>query len=319
MYDPAARGMIVDATDPDERGEAFGFYGAFQVGGYAIGPAVGALGSLVMGGYTFPFLFTAVLSVVAAAVLALYLPARPHVVEAPEFSHHPETRPVPAGLPYAGPETLVPPGDLPGKAEQAPLSALANRTVLATLVLTFGLHLSFGVYEVIWSLYLVALGASVALVGISWMIFAFPEMVAAPLAGRWVDRKGPIPFIIICGIGIMLAGAGYALVRDPALAVLIVPFEAVATAAMGPALFTLLARGTPPGRASTAQGLYGAVTTLAVILASVVAGTLFEIRIDLPFWFFVAGITICLVLGLLIYRGVRPGLENAEPEAAPAP
>jgi MFS family permease len=159
----------------------------------------------------------------------------------------------------------------------------------------------------------------VALVGISWMIFAFPEMVAAPLAGRWVDRKGPIPFIIICGIGIMLAGAGYALVRDPALAVLIVPFEAVATAAMGPALFTLLARGTPPGRASTAQGLYGAVTTLAVILASVVAGTLFEIRIDLPFWFFVAGITICLVLGLLIYRGVRPGLENAEPEAAPAP
>ena len=38
LFDPAARGMIVDATDDDERGEAFGFYGAFQIGGFAIGP-----------------------------------------------------------------------------------------------------------------------------------------------------------------------------------------------------------------------------------------------------------------------------------------
>ena len=48
-----------------------------------------------------------------------------------------------------------------------PLSAIFNRTVLATLVLTFGLHLSFGVYEVVWSLYLIALGATVAWVGLT--------------------------------------------------------------------------------------------------------------------------------------------------------
>ena len=37
-YDPAARGMIVDATDEGERGEAFGIYAAFQMGGFVLGP-----------------------------------------------------------------------------------------------------------------------------------------------------------------------------------------------------------------------------------------------------------------------------------------
>ena len=316
MYDPAARGMIVEATEPDERGEAFGFYGAFQVGGYAIGPAIGALGASVFGGYAFPFVFTAVLAVVAAGVLVVYLPARPHVVEAPEFAHHPEARPVPAGMPYASAETMAIPTDAPDATRQAPISAIFNRVVVATLVLSFGLHLSFGVYEVIWSLYLIALGATVAWVGLSFVAFAIPEMIAAPIAGRWVDRKGPIPFVIVCGVAIMLAGTGYALVSDPFTATLIVPFEAIATAAMGPALFTMLARGTPQGRASTAQGLYGAVSTLAIILASIVAGALFERGIDLPFWFFVVGVGVCLVVGLLIYRSARVPSVATEVSAA---
>ncbi len=196
MYDPAARGMIVDATEPDERGEAFGYYGAFQVGGFVFGPAIGALGAAIFGGYAFPFVFTSVLAIVAMVVLVITLPAHPHVVEAPEFAHHPDARPTPTGMPYAGAETTAIPTDTPdstGSTAQAPISALFNRPVVATLVLSFGLHLSFGVYEVIWSLYLVALGATVAWVGLSFVVFGIPEMIAAPVAGRWIDRKGPDP------------------------------------------------------------------------------------------------------------------------------
>jgi MFS family permease len=145
----------------------------------------------------------------------------------------------------------------------------------------------------------------VAWIGVSFVIFAIPEMIAAPIAGRWVDRKGPVPFIVVCGTAIVLAGIGYTLASDPVSATLIVPFEAIATAAMGPALFTMLARGTPVGRASTAQGLYGAVTTMALIIAAIAAGSLFEVDMDLPFWFFVVGVAVSLVLGLLIYRGAR--------------
>ena len=56
VYDPAARGMVVEATDADERGEAFGFYGAFEIGGFAVGPAIGGIGARIIGGYTFPFI-----------------------------------------------------------------------------------------------------------------------------------------------------------------------------------------------------------------------------------------------------------------------
>jgi MFS family permease len=71
---------------------------------------------------------------------------------------------------------------------------------------------------------------------------------------------------------------------------------------MMPALFAMLSRGAPAGRSSTAQGIFGATSTLALVVASLVAGALFERGIGLPFWFFVIGIAVCLVVGLLIYR-----------------
>jgi MFS family permease len=311
LYDPAARGMVVEATDPDERGEAFGYYGAFQVGGFAFGPAIGALGTAVFGGYGFPFLFTFALSLVAAVVVARYVADRPHVVESARFEHHPEAKPLPAGVPFSASETAAVPTDT--VEPQAPLSAVFNRVVVGVLIIAFGLHLSFGTYEVVWTLYLVALGASIAWVGLSFVIFAVPEMVVAPVAGRLVDRRGPIPFVIGSALIIMISGALYAIATEPVLPTLVVPIEAAATAAMSPALFAMLARGTPPGRASTTQGLYGAVGTLALIVASLTAGSLFELGIGLPFWFFVVGMAVCVTVGLAIYRSARPALVDVLP------
>ena len=45
IYDPAARGLLTDATPPDRRGEAFGLYGAAQMGGLLLGPTIGAIGA----------------------------------------------------------------------------------------------------------------------------------------------------------------------------------------------------------------------------------------------------------------------------------
>ena len=78
-YDPAARGMVTDATHEGERGEAFGIYAAFQIGGFAIGPAIGGIGAAVFAGYAFPFVITAILSVVGAIVLALRLEPNPRI------------------------------------------------------------------------------------------------------------------------------------------------------------------------------------------------------------------------------------------------
>jgi MFS family permease len=101
------------------------------------------------------------------------------------------------------------------------------------------------------------------------------------------------------------------------LPTIVVPVEAAATAVMNPALYTLLARGTPVGRSSTAQGLFGAVSTAALVVASVVAGALFERDTALPFWFFVVGMGVCFVVGLAIYRSARPS-ASAAPAGSPA-
>jgi len=304
-FDPAARGMIVDATEETERGEAFGFYGAFQIAGFVIGPAIGGLGSEIVGGYGFPFVFTTVLSLVGAWVLVRYLGRAPHAVESPEFEHHPEARPLPAGDPYSASEVaLIPADDVPSEG-QAPIRAIFNRTVVGTLVLTFGVYLTFGTYEVVWSLYLIALGASVAWVSLTFVAFGIPEVILGPLAGRMVDRRGPVGIVIGSAIIILFAGSLYALSSSYVLSTVVVPFEAAATAAIAPALFSMLAQGTPRGRSSTAQGFFGATSTLALVVASLAAGNLFEIGIGLPFWFFVVGLAVCTVAGLLIYRSGR--------------
>jgi DHA1 family multidrug resistance protein-like MFS transporter len=298
-YDPAARGMIVDATPHDERGEAFGIYASFQMGGFVLGPVVGAIGASVIGGYTFPFVLTGALTLVAALILVVALPAHPHVVDDPE--RHSE---LPRGLaepPFSATTAGIPGPDEPSTSP-APLSALLNATLIAALVIHFGMALAYGVYEVIWSLFLTDLGASIEWVGLTFALFGLPVMLVSPVAGKLVDRYGPIRFAAVGGAVVAASGVLYALAAEPLFPSLVVPFEALAEAFLMPALFALVALGSPAGRSSTAQGLFGAVGTIGLIVASVSAGVLYDLGQVWPFVFFVIGAGGCLALGLAIYR-----------------
>jgi MFS family permease len=243
---------------------------------------------------------------VAAAELEVTLPRYPHVVEDERFEHHPDVEPPMTDVNFGATSTpKVIPVDEPDARAQAPLRALMNRVLLAAFIIGFGMQLSFGTYEVIWSLYLIDLGATIEWVGFTFMLFALPSMIISPIAGRLVDRRGPMRFVIGAGLAVILAGTLYALATEYLMPSLVVPIEATATAILSTALFTLVAIGTPRGRASTAQGIYGASGTIALIIASITAGALWERGPSLPFWFFVIGMAVCLAVGLLIYSGPR--------------
>jgi MFS family permease len=294
MYDPAARGIIVDRTPEGERGEAFGLYTAFQMGGFVVGPVIGAIGAAAGGGLGFPFALTGALSILAAVFISAWLRRSPvHLRGTSAVADH-------------GPD-IAPPGTARGDraAGTTPPETLLNGPFIASVVMYFGISLAFGVYEVVWTLYMLRLGATLQWVGGTFAIFGLGVVIASPLAGRLVDRRGALTIATAGGLSIAVCGVLYAIASEPVFPSLVVPVESIAEAFVVPALFTLVAQGTPAGRGATAQGIFGASGTVALIVASLSAGFLWERDPAFPFVFFVVGILITVAFGLLIDRSWR--------------
>jgi len=274
-YDPAARAYILDATPPAERGAAFGLYSSAQMGGLLLGPAFGGVGAALGGGYVFPFVFCSVAVLAAALLLGLTIMRRPLTVHVADADR--------VGAATAG----------------APVS-LWNRLLIAAIVIDVGSFFASGTYEVIWSLWMTELGADLGLVGLTFAAFGLGVLLLSPVAGRGSDRRGPLVFIVVGSLGAAATGIVYSLLGDPVLVLPVVFLEGVSFALLGPALYAVVARGTPLGRSATAQGVYGAAGTLGTIVASIAAGVLFAVDIRLPFYVFVVVMVVSLGLGLAI-------------------
>ena len=319
VYDPAARGYLTDATPPGKRGEAFGLYGAAQMGGLLLGPAIAAFGAANFGGIAFVFVFSAVAAVLAALAIALRVretPARTHPAPAHDSTEFPPDAPSVARRAAADVDvdrTRVGGLGIP--------TSLWNCGLIAAIVINAGGYYAGGTYEVIWSLYLEGLGADLALIGFTFAMFGLPVLLLSPVAGRIVDRRGSFAFIVIGSILPAVTGIAYTLITVPLTAVPLIMVEATGFAFLNPALYAIVAANSPPGRSSTAQGLFGAAGTLGFIVASLGAGVLFARDVVLPFYVFSIVLMTSLVVGLLIggqRLRVRP-VRTPALEAEPAP
>lgn len=337
IYDPAARGFLTDATPSERRGEAFGLYGAAQMGGLLLGPSIGAFGVSWVGGIGFVFVFSAVTSIIAAVGIAIRVreevyERRAHATPSPDRTEFPPDAPfmeerwardlaadAAAGGDATGPGGATRPGGATGAGDAtrpttlpgAPAS-LRNRGLLAALALTMGGYFGSGTYEVIWSLFLSGIGADLSLIGVTFAMFGLPVLLFSPFAGRLVDRRGPFAFIVLGTLMPAITGILYTFLVDPVLAVPLIVVEATGFALLNPALYAVLAANSPPGRSSTAQGIYGAAGTFGFIVASLVAGVLAAQDIRYPFYLFSAVMVVSLLVGIAIggdrlrVRPVRP-------------
>jgi MFS family permease len=307
MYDPAARGFLTDTTEPARRGEAFGLYGAAQMGGLLFGPAIGALGAGLIGGHGFVFVFGAIASFAAAAAIALTVHERKTAQR---------TRPAPGRdhveFPHEGRAAH---DDVPLH-DRAPAS-LWNRGLVAALILNGGGYFATGAYEVIWSIFLDGLGAGLDLIGLTFAMFGLPILIFSPYAGRLADRRGVLWFIVLGSILPFVTGLTYTIIADPLLAVPLILIEATGFAFLNPALYAVVAASSPAGKSATAQGLFGAAGTLGFIIGSLMAGSLAELDIRYPFYVFasvmLATFVVALVIGWRVFR--RPPVA---PQAAMA-
>jgi DHA1 family multidrug resistance protein-like MFS transporter len=316
IYDPAARGFLTDATPPDRRGEAFGLYGAAQMGGLLLGPTIGALGAAQFGGIAFVFVFSAITAVIGAVGVALRVregdyERQQHSTPSPDRTTLPPDSPFIEGRLAA---------DRASDAARAPgqTMRLLNRGLIAALVINLGGYYAGGTYEVIWSLFLKGLGGDLPLIGLTFAMFGLPILVLSPFAGRLVDRRGSLAFIVIGSILPAVIGILYTFLPDPRLAIPLTLIEATGFAFLNPALYSVVAANSPLGRSSTTQGLFGAAGTLGFIVASLGAGVLAERSIVLPFYVFSAVLILCLVIGLAIGgRRLTGRPPTNEPAAAP--
>jgi MFS family permease len=312
IYDPAARGFLTDATPPERRGEAFGLYGAAQMGGLLLGPSIGAFGADRFGGIGFVFVFSAVTAILAAVTIAVRVredvyERHAHATPSPDRTEFPPDAPFLEERWAAdrvadealSARTPAPEPDLERRERRL---RLLNRGLLAALVLNVGGYVGSGTYEVIWSLFLEGLGADLALIGLTFAMFGLPVLLLSPLAGRLVDRRGPFPFIVAGMLLPAVTALLYTLLTDPVLAVPLILVEATGFAMLTPALYSVVAANAPAGRSSTAQGLFGAAGTTGFIFASLASGFLAERSIVYPFYLCSAVMIVALVIGVAIGR-----------------
>jgi MFS transporter, DHA1 family, multidrug resistance protein len=303
LYDPAARGFVTDSTPPERRGEAFGLYGSFQMGGLLLGPAIGGIGAAYFGGVAFVFIFSGAATLLAALAVGLRVRESAQVLRQRRGAAAPTTR-----------DAIAQPADGSRPAHRQP-TVLLNRWLIAAIVLNIGGYFAGGTYEVVWSLFLLDRGASVGFVGLTFAAFALPVLIFSPFAGRMVDRKGSLPFIVVGSLMTASASVFYPFVPDPVWVIPLLFVEATGFAFLNPALFAVVAAGSPPGRSSTAQGLFGSAGTLGTIVASIATGYLANISLNYPFWVGAAVMYVSLLIGLAI--GGR-AIGRLRPVARPA-
>jgi DHA1 family multidrug resistance protein-like MFS transporter len=296
-YDPAARGFIIDAMPAEKQGEAFGWYGSFQMAGLFLGPAIGGFGAVWFGGIGFGLVFSGVAALFAAVAVGATVREGPR-----------------RGLDPAGPDGLDIAGSPAQQAEAIPgqPTSLLNRLLIAAIILNASGNFGGGTYDVIWSPWLTSLGGSPGLVGLTFSMFSIPVLVLGPIVGRLVDRRGTLGFLVGGSLMVGVASFLYTLMRDPTLAVPIILIEATGFAIIWPALYAVVARGSPTGRSSTAQGVYGAFGTIGFIVASLITGVLASYDMRNSFYLFSAVTFSFLALALLV--GGR-AIRATEPSA----
>jgi MFS family permease len=283
MFLPAAR-RIVASSCPGREAERLGRLGSAEVGGFIAGPPVAALVAAVAGPRA-PFLLFAVVVVALGPTLAAV------------------AEPVDAG---AGRPTGV-------------LSVLLGTPgVLAGLAIGAGLYTTIGVFDALWSRFLVDLGASTGLVAVSLLVFGVPMVAGMPFGGRLADRVGPRRTgfaALLCGVPLI---AAYGQIRLLWLLVVIAVVHAAIDSVTTPSGLGAVARASPPGLLAAGQGLYGAVCAVAGATASAGSAPLYGAAGAAWAWAATAlAVTAIVVAGVLL--GARRADRPPHPGDAPRP
>ncbi|HVS04589.1 MAG TPA: MFS transporter [Candidatus Dormibacteraeota bacterium] len=283
-FRPGARAAVADLVPEGERGIAYGWLAGADMAGLIVGPALG--GVLAVFGRATVFEATGLAVLLAAAVVAIGLGRRRSSITVE---------------PISGPLIL-------GDRLRAGAAA-----VRGLLMLSMGIGFLYGVYNVVWSLFMKSIGATDWEVGLSFSLFALPLVLTAPLAGwaadrldrRWLSAGSTASTTLIAPI--------YPFLHSVPAVIGVGVLEATTTAFAEPAINAFLMSAVAPDQRGRAAGTVGTGETAAKAVGALIGGGLFGLGVWVPF---VVSSVVGLALILLGLPSLRAAGADLHPRAA---
>jgi MFS family permease len=274
---PSARALINDAVPVEQQGEAYGVFGAFFNGGFLLGPGIG--GALASLGYAVPFIGAVVFRLVAVILVVTIIR---------------ESR---------GRGSIVGEKLAAGKVSYRLLFTLP---LIAAYLIAFGDYLYLGFDLTLMPLWMHDhLGASVAIIGVAYMLWAIPNMIVSPIGGRMADRRRRSSLILIFGLAQVPLYLVYGLANTWVIVVLGFAVHGIFYSLVQPAVDAQVAASAAPNMRAGVQGLYSTFGLLGAFVGNSGFGPLYEINFRFPMFAIGAAFCVCVLTGGLLVRVVE--------------
>ncbi|WNS75170.1 MFS transporter [Bacillus sp. DTU_2020_1000418_1_SI_GHA_SEK_038] len=154
---------------------------------------------------------------------------------------------------------------------------IKNKPLLIFLLLILLLSISHRTNDNFISLYIIQLGGSENLVGISWFIAVLSDAIIFAFAGFWYKKYHPMLFIIVAGVLYSLRWFTYSIINEPILIVSLQFLNGLTFACFYIAAFDYISRLIPSILKSTGHLLFYAIFFgLSGIIGSILGGILFD-------------------------------------------
>jgi MFS transporter, DHA1 family, tetracycline resistance protein len=240
MAFPAIRRIVIVA-EPDRLGHNIGRLLAFDVGGFAAGPAISAA---LVGPFGIPAPF---LVIAATTVIALPYVARVEVTEAVE-----------------------PP------VQRFAFDLLRIRPFAGAVVLASAVFLMIGAFDALWAVVLDDLNTNEWIANLGITLFALPLILLGSIGGRLAQRVGPFRVGTIGLLGGALFMALYGVVPTGGAMFAVAMVHAVNDGLTVSSTGVAVAMVVPAERQAGAQGVLGGFETLTAGITAPIAGVLYE-------------------------------------------
>ncbi len=274
---PSARALINDAVPVEQQGEAYGVFGAFFNGGFLLGPGIG--GALASLGYAVPFIGAVVFRLVAVVLVVTMI-------------RESRNR-----------------GSIVGEklaAGKVPYRLLFTLPLIAAYLIAFGDYLYVGFDLTLMPLWMHNhLGASVAIIGVAYMLWAIPNMIVSPIGGRMADRRRRSSLILIYGLAQVPLYLVYGLANTWVIVVLGFAVHGIFYSLVQPAVDAQVAASAAPNMRAGVQGLYSTFGLLGAFVGNSGFGPLYEINFRFPMFAIGAAFCVCVLIGGLLIRVVE--------------